>query len=117
MLITCTILLISPTVRAGESPLKALLTQAAIAKTFGADSLRVAANLLATEAFDAAAEVMPDLAERLERPIDTAAGGADFSDRIVRRLGLGDMPGRLDKWQRRPGIVLMPSDIEVAPFV
>jgi hypothetical protein len=93
LLITCTILLISPAVRAGESPLRSLLTQAAIAKPFGGDSLRVAANLLGTEAFDAAAEVMPELLERLASPITTATGGADFADGIVRRLGLGDMPG------------------------
>jgi hypothetical protein len=111
LLIICTILLVSPAVRAGESPLRALLTQAAIAK-FGGDSVRVAANLLGTEAFDAAAEVMPDLVGRLDRPIDTATGGADFADGIVRRLGLDDMPGRLAKWHLRSGTVLKPSDLD-----
>jgi hypothetical protein len=112
LIIYTTILLISPAVRAGESPLRTLLTQAAIAKPFGGDSLRVAANLLGTEAFDTAAEVMPDLVELLDSPIATATGGADFADGIVRRLGLGDMPGQLAKRHRRTGTVLKPADLD-----
>jgi hypothetical protein len=117
LLTACSILLFSPAIRAGEPPLRARLTQEAIAKSFGAESVRVAANLLETEVFDAAAEVMPDLTERLERPIETATSGADFADMIVRRLGLGDMPGKLDKWHQRPSTVrpatvLKPSDLD-----
>ena len=41
---------------------------------------------------------MPDLAKRLERPLETATGGADFADMIVRRLGLSGIPGKLEKW-------------------
>jgi hypothetical protein len=92
--------------------LRIRLEQAAGAKTFGAESQLVAANLLWTEAFDSVPEVMPDLPGRLEHPIETATGGAALADEVLRRLGLDGLHDRLETWNRSSDSRSEPPDPE-----
>ena len=86
------------------------LEQAAGAKTFGAESALVAANLLRTEAFDPIPDAMPDLPELLEQPIETATGGAALADEVLRRLGLDGLHDKLEMWNRSSDSQSDPSD-------
>ncbi len=92
--------------------LRIRLEQAAGAKTFGAESPLVAANLLRTEAFDSVPDVMPDLPGRLEHPIETATGGAALADEVLRRLGLDGLHDRLEMWNRSSDSQSDPPDPE-----
>jgi hypothetical protein len=105
LLAACALLLLSAASPAAWASadgeiLRIRLEQAAGAKTFGAESLLVTANLLWTEAFDIVPDVMPDLPERLAQPIETAIGGTELADEVLRRLGLDGLHDRLEMWNR-----------------
>ncbi|MGF7208101.1 hypothetical protein GGE65_002679 [Skermanella aerolata] len=112
----CGVLLFSAVSQAGEpaerSALRLRLERAAESKTFGAESLHVAANLLTTEAFDAPTDVMPDLPERMMHPVETATGAAALADEAVGRLGLAGLPESLRTGKLPSGPVLAPSGLE-----
>ncbi|QQP90263.1 hypothetical protein IGS68_03105 [Skermanella sp. TT6] len=84
-----------------EAASRERLERAALAKAAGIDALLVPANLLETEAFDVPDGVQPLLADLLRRPIETATGGADLADRVIRRLGLENAADMLGSWGRR----------------
>ncbi|UEM04424.1 hypothetical protein JL101_002990 [Skermanella rosea] len=84
-----------------ETASRERLERAVLAKAAGIDALLVPANLLETEAFDVPDSVQPLLADLLRRPIETATGGADLADRVIRRLGLENAADLLGSWGRR----------------
>ncbi|UEM21792.1 hypothetical protein JL100_003220 [Skermanella mucosa] len=84
-----------------EAASHARLERAAIAKAAGIEALLVPANLLETEAFDLPDGVQPLLTELLRKPVETATGGTQLADRVVRELGLEKAADMLRSWGRR----------------
>src|SRR4051812_41816579 len=74
------------------------LHEAAAAKSFGPESLGIAANLIGEEGFETPAESMPELLDLLSHPVETARGGFVLADNLSGRLGLTGLPEKLMKW-------------------